>query len=158
MKLVIVAVGVCLFASAAGATELNAPINTAPTVQSEIDRGRSAASSECGDQAVDPTDFGICVSGVSDKNRQTMSNGYQAFSLGAYFYEWLIDDSLSKGIPRDDRDAEKKLRQKEKAKRVFLIMRDYQKKISISDDQFLKTTNLSAPNQEIFTAYVNGTP
>ncbi len=78
-----------LVASAASATDLNAPVTDHPTIGSEIVRGQSAALDCLSAQA--PSDYSRCISAIADDQAARRPN-VDAFKLGLFFAAWQSED------------------------------------------------------------------
>lgn len=74
-----------LLAMSVAQPALDAPINTQPTVRSEIRRGY-VAGEECNNRAQGGhlMIYYDCIKAVETRNQERMSNGFQAFNLGLY--------------------------------------------------------------------------
>ena len=80
-----------LWSSLALGADLNAPINTTPTLGSEIARGASAARNCIITQTNRPIMGALCVHKQESQNRERMGN-YEPFPLGLNFNAWKLLD------------------------------------------------------------------
>jgi hypothetical protein len=96
-KLFRVAALLSLAVTGAGAAEnpLDAPVvSQAPTLRSEIQRGRDAAEKCSADLPHGLGPFDKCVTNAQADNRQKMGQGFEAFDTGLYFSAWMNMDVL----------------------------------------------------------------
>jgi hypothetical protein len=135
-------------ASAAQAPNLNAPIDTRPTIGSEINRGYSAAF-DCSLQHVaDALPFSQCVSDAVSTDQQKQPNSLP-FMVGAYWGE-CVSEAL---MVKSDRelaasnsvaaaslpDAERELGMS------YPVFRHYQQKLGVTDQQLVEAIDDVTP-------------
>jgi hypothetical protein len=135
-----------LFSGSVKAADLNAPINTTPTLGSEIARGSSAAA-DCMITNYRPTLGTLCVRKLESQNRERMGN-YEPFALGLNFTSWKFLDIWA--FPRPGTPA---LEISEEARQMatpfFVAFRDYQRRLGVSDDQLISAEGTGANGNSI---------
>ena len=127
-------------ASATQAPDLNAPIDTRPTIASEINRGNRAAF-DCSLQHVsDALSFSECVSDAISTDQQKQPNSVP-FMVGAYWGECATEALMVKSdlelastnsvaaaiLP----DAQRELPMS------YPVFRHYQEKLGVTDEQLI---------------------
>lgn len=118
------------------AVDLDAPIQTAPTVASEIRRGWNATEA-CG-IPLDALTFARCVNLAVDNSRQKIVQD-EPFELGAFFAAWFKDDRMlhaaaTQHMTIADLDASARL--------DFWSYRTLQKKLGLTNDQLMSLSPL----------------
>jgi hypothetical protein len=135
------ALGAFLIGPGAQSADLSAPINTTPTLGSEIKRGIDAAFSQC-PNSFDPLAFPQCVFAIEGKNRQKVVE-YQPFDLGLFFEAWIRMDVA--GFPSQELQSD--LAQshytsaRRQAKAMYGVFRDYQTKLGVTDEQLISLSD-----------------
>jgi hypothetical protein len=135
-------------APAKHAPDLNAPIDTRPTIASEINRGNRAAF-DCSLQNVsEAPSFSECVSDAISSDQQKQTNSLP-FMVGAYWGECsseaLMVKSDSKLAPTNSvaaaslPDAERQLALS------YPVFRHYQEKLGVTDEQLIEAIDDLTP-------------
>ena len=122
------------------AVDLNAPINTTPTVGTEIKRGMDAAF-QC-PITVDPLSFSGCIFNFETQNRQKVVD-YQPFDLGLFFEAWALLDSVG----YTEHEVQGDLAQKTyvvargRAASMYKVFRSIQQKLGVTDEQLVSLSS-----------------
>jgi hypothetical protein len=121
-------------ANVVGAADLNAPIETKPTVGSEIRRGTEAAFDCFSRNVMSPFDAEECTSNVEAQNRQRLQAGFEPFSLGAYYMGWFLADGFAFNAKLGEALTAQWHRV---ATDLFASYRDFQNRLSLTNDQLI---------------------
>lgn len=99
-----------VFSVASIAGPLDSPVTPRPpTIGSEIDRGKDAATSCLNPRPFDLDYIGRCIDKAHDDNRQKMGQGFDAFDAGFYFTAWLdlqVMEDANNGVMMDKAAAQ----------------------------------------------------
>jgi hypothetical protein len=132
----------------ANAADLNSPIVTKPTLGSEINRGTSAAFDCVVSNAINALGAGKCISEVESQNHQRMMTGYEAFSLGAFFYGWMLADRLAFAPAQNNVGQTINENWRRAAAPLFVTFRDLQRRLGVTDDQLITAGRGQANTKE----------
>ncbi|HEX5264230.1 MAG TPA: hypothetical protein VFW13_11920 [Phenylobacterium sp.] len=130
-----VLLGFLAYANAAWGTDVNAPLDTRPTLQTEMHRGYLAASG-CA-ITLEALQYAICISHVSDAEEAKISNA-NPFNLGLFLAAWRVLDQQVRSFASlpDNRFARAAVPEsQEQAASEFVVLRGLQKRLGLSDLQ-----------------------
>lgn len=134
---------------AAQAPDLNAPIDTRPTIGSEINRGNKAAF-DCSLQNVaDALSFSQCVSDAISADQQKQPNSLP-FMVGAYWGECVSEALMVKTdleLAPTNSIAAAELPTAQRALALsYSVFRHYQEKLGVTDEQLIAADGDLTPN------------
>jgi len=120
------------------AADLNAPATNQPTVGSEIARGAAAAFNCVIDNYASALRAGQCITELDSQNRQRTTT-YEPFNLGLNFRGWVLADAHAFPEKPRDSDIGRTVANdwRRAAAPLFVVFRDYQKRLGVTDDQLI---------------------
>ena len=137
-----------LLSAAAQTADLNAPINTRPTIGSEIKRGHDVAFDCSIKFADDVISLSECVNDALSVNRQRQVDTLP-FELGAFLQECQQEAFLIKAetelAPTNSLAARELPEVRRHLALCYPILRNDQKKLKITDEQLIKAIDTLAP-------------
>jgi hypothetical protein len=136
-------------AGAACAADPSPPIDTTPTVETEIKRGMDAESACAG--ALVAADYAHCVFGIENRNRQKLLD-YNPFDIGLFFRAWVVMDGRSSSSNPTDNDAAKQ------AASMYTVYRAYQRKVGVTDDFVIAVSGMPQSLVESRIAFWDSQP
>ena len=140
-----VLLGVLIMVPVAGscAADLDTPINTTPTLGSEIKRGIDAELA-CQSRAMAANDFALCTFAIEEKNRQKVVD-YNAFDVGLFFNAWLTMDIFANPSGPPDNDLAKSVAaaSHSEAAKMLTVYRSLRKKVGVTDEQVIAISGMS---------------
>jgi hypothetical protein len=121
--------------ASSAAMDLNAPVNTTPTVGTEIKRGVDAANA-CDTSAMEPLNYALCIQGIDDRNAQKVVDS-KPFDVGLYFAAWLSMDIIGSMPASNDFARHLGEAGHSEAASMYIIYRDFQRKLGVTDDDVI---------------------
>ena len=157
MRAVLISAMASLLASGAwaqnGQVDLNAPIVQAPTLGSEIKRGFDAGFG-CS-ITLEPFALSRCISAIASKEEREKSDAV-AFAFGVYVGGWLVSDTALQSAEKLTDNPLAVQRAKQLRGIVggqYAVLRDYQKKLGLTDEQVFSATRQTGDKFKARLAY-----